>query len=497
MSLLPELVGNPENMVRLGEESDQNSGFFESMRGIKESSTKIHVDHNELSGMKDLLEKDTNITRQHLDHYRRHAEAILVDNSIANPLFGIHQTVRNIFEDFTGQRQGHLQNSKFAYMCITHLSPLQAVERLLEYVNWTSHLYNEAIAMSQYILRQLDVRNHSIELQVFSKSFTRLCNEYNTPDLFKCSDATGQVTECPGTKANTICSISRPCRGKLHDCRALDDPTADVCISDFAEDRRYQYYRTSLMRSRTNLNYGKCHKRGLNKTERWEYLDLTFIALTRRGEICFSCDCTCEEGEYFINLAPLYSDVLSNKVITGAKFVLRGNVLELQIQQGKLLPDGAIDNVTSSFEPQKEILQKVSWNGAKRFLLSRKVLRPGRVLSGLQLDYGMANDFDERGSYIFLRILSSEYDDKNGRIDEKKPLVEALPAFSRTKCVVRDLTSPAKLGAAGQEFIRSDARVTLGTSNGVDGGDDWAGYIGIELHIYDTCKFTVGDPDAK
>lgn len=64
---------------------------------------------------------------------------------------------------------------------------------------------------------------------------------------------------------------------------------------------------------------------------------------------CSYCMCTCEnsinEDGYF-NLRPVTSDMNSNYVVVGVRFQMKNQVTHIQIQQGKLLPSGAIDKAS-------------------------------------------------------------------------------------------------------------------------------------------------------
>ncbi|XP_034478072.1 uncharacterized protein LOC117784440 [Drosophila innubila] len=60
-----------------------------------------------------------------------------------------------------------------------------------------------------------------------------------------------------------------------------------------------------------------------------------------------SCRC---DNRYF-NLRETIADVKDNKVVTGLRFKMQLNVMHLQIQQGELLPYGAIDETTVEWKP--------------------------------------------------------------------------------------------------------------------------------------------------
>ncbi|KAJ8674551.1 hypothetical protein QAD02_005813 [Eretmocerus hayati] len=573
LSWVPKIIGNKQDVHSAVRDLDEDFEFSESMEDMSASFTRINDYHNRILNQKSSMEKEINMTPRKLQTYKTYAGRIIEYLTKKNPLLKINQIFRNIFQEYTSyQTERLLQNQEFGSTCSTRLSPLQVTSQLLGRVIWSSWLYyytllisheilddpklksdgkdpalkyrydisgwyNETIATIKPALSRISRKLYacglphasdlSIELKVQAKIFIRVCNKYSTPDRHQCADVI-QAKKCSAIEANTVCSISRPCSGKLQECKLLNDPNAEVCISDSSRDPRYQYYKTSRSSTRITSIDDKCHIRSLDKTEYRGNLDLPFIAHTGRGKICTSCLCACQEGEYFINLASAYSDVFSNMIITGAKFVLKDNVLELHIQQAKVLPDGLVDYDAQWVGPQWEAFQPVSRNEANNISLFTTTLPPGRVLTGLKLEYGPANDFKDHGWYIILRLFSSEYDYKQGRVAKDKPRIEALPTpFPERELHVDDLISPRKVRRDNEEFIVNNARVTFGISNDADGGqstipffdgqevtsssptplagaglyykggEDWAGYIGIELHTYQTAKFIVGDPDAK
>ncbi|KAJ8674552.1 hypothetical protein QAD02_005814 [Eretmocerus hayati] len=540
--------------------------FSSLMQRLEESLWNLHNNHETVLGWKKLVDGKPNVNES-LAALRGRTNFFLGKLDLNNPPKMIYWDIQDIFKNYDPYViEQLLQDYRSVDVCGSKLSPQQGASKLVKDAVLLSHVYNETMVVlrlirdkfygldgngadfgNEYLLewpndtitaiertlgkmsRRLYVcglpssPNLSIELKVFSKSYLRTCNDYDTPDEQKCYPTT-QIKECPEAEVDTVCSISHRCRGTLHGCKSMSDSDTKVCTSTSLKHKRYQYYATSSSFAALNGdnghgNYGSCRVRSLKRMEIWDYLNLVLFSIKRNGRICTSCDCTCSEGDFSINLSPVYSNVSKNMVVTGAKFAMENNVLELRVQQTELLPNGGISNVSSWVGSTTQKLQKVSWDDAKKILLSTTMIPPFQVLTGLQLDHGISHDPKYGGPYIFLRVLSSEYDYETGRVSNRKPVIGSLPAIPQVGVDLVNLTSPWKMEEVTEEFIQNDAWITLGTSNGLDGGQStvpffdgqevtsgtlsplsgaglyykggktWAGYIGIELHTYDTSRF--------
>ncbi|KAJ8674554.1 hypothetical protein QAD02_005816 [Eretmocerus hayati] len=539
--------------------------FFRLLKEFGSKYTEIRRNHDELRSRRDSFEKESKPMSPTLESYYQLYAGDLLDKyqDTSSPLFEAHKILQDIFQNSSPEKIDRmLREVNFAKMCDTHLSLSQAVSKLLEDLAWGSRLCEEIMRMSLYILTGKDPEDtkdhyarqitrwynetisivkpvlsnlprqlytcglpgsydeaHSIELKVFSKFFVRMCNDHDTPDKLKCAPIT-QTEECPGTEANTICGISQPCGGELRGCQTLNDSIREVCVSDHLGEHRYSYYTSSARPLKTESTDRDCHKRDLQETEHWNSLDIWFLSFKKEKRTCSSCDCTCEEGEYFINTAPVHSEVSKNRVVTGAKFMLNHNVLELFIQQAELLPNGEIYDETHWIGPKTKMLHKVSWNGARKFLLSPTMIPQNHVLTGLSLHYKMANDTSNQSSYVFLRTHSCGFDYASGDlIPDQVGIGNLQSSLPHMDVDLQDLTSPKTSEMDHEEFIQNDAWITLSTSNGVDGGQStvpffdgqevtsgklsplsgaglyykgkkgWAGYIGIELYTFNISHF--------
>ncbi|XP_062124916.1 uncharacterized protein LOC133838011 [Drosophila sulfurigaster albostrigata] len=85
---------------------------------------------------------------------------------------------------------------------------------------------------------------------------------------------------------------------------------------------------------------------GVNKVEswhRWVFWE------------CSYCFCLCDEqsikSDRYFNLRKTQAHLYSDKVVTGVRFVKKNRVFHIQIQQGQLLPRGAINESTLEWVP--------------------------------------------------------------------------------------------------------------------------------------------------
>ncbi|XP_062123254.1 uncharacterized protein LOC133836679 [Drosophila sulfurigaster albostrigata] len=95
----------------------------------------------------------------------------------------------------------------------------------------------------------------------------------------------------------------------------------------------------------TGLDLESARRRDVNNVESWRRLFYK----------CSYCFCLCDEpgprSDRYFNLRPVVSDVWDNKVVTGVRFVKKNRIIHLQIQQGQLLPRGAINESTVEWKP--------------------------------------------------------------------------------------------------------------------------------------------------
>ncbi|XP_017147324.1 uncharacterized protein LOC108158988 [Drosophila miranda] len=178
---------------------------------------------------------------------------------------------------------------------------------------------------------------------------TRLLQGYveNEANLGENQGCWGTCGDYPDTRSNgcykgdkELCGKQTPCNGRLYNCGDMDSDV-EICPSEGNSSRRYEYIQSddgaTLGRKSSN---GRCESATKTASSLWYYI------LWR----CSYCFCLCDEqgplSDRYFNLRDSLSDFMENKVVTGVRFVKSNRVFHLQLQQGELLPRGAI-NVSS------------------------------------------------------------------------------------------------------------------------------------------------------
>ncbi|XP_057333732.1 uncharacterized protein LOC130672935 [Microplitis mediator] len=122
-----------------------------------------------------------------------------------------------------------------------------------------------------------------------------------------------------------------PCHGRLHNCRTSNNN--HLCEARIDKESRYKWI-----------------KNGVN-SEMIQGCDGSYINTFTKMP-CSSCICECsEEGAESVatravSFIPQFSDVKNNMVVTNVRFQKKDNMLHVQIQEGKLLPEGRVNRST-------------------------------------------------------------------------------------------------------------------------------------------------------
>ncbi|XP_043490833.1 uncharacterized protein LOC122516776 isoform X2 [Polistes fuscatus] len=139
-----------------------------------------------------------------------------------------------------------------------------------------------------------------------------------------------------GCYDNQFCAQQRMCSGKLVNCEYIDSDMW-ICPSKDSS-RRYDYieYENGKVFGQKQT----CQK-SLTKVDswwRWLFWHCSYC-------FCYCDDHNSSSNRYF-NLRPVIADINNNKVITGIKFTKFNKIIHIQIQEGKLLPQGFIESTT-------------------------------------------------------------------------------------------------------------------------------------------------------
>ncbi|XP_029173505.1 uncharacterized protein LOC114942330 isoform X2 [Nylanderia fulva] len=138
-----------------------------------------------------------------------------------------------------------------------------------------------------------------------------------------------------------FCGRQRRCNGKILHCEYIDSDMW-ICPSDKNSNRRYEYieYENGLVYGNKNT----C-RRGTTKVDSW------WRWLFWHCSYCFCyCDDHNASSDRYFSLRNVMSDISNNRVITGIRLKKINQIIHIQIQEGQLLPRGAINSSTTEWQ---------------------------------------------------------------------------------------------------------------------------------------------------
>ncbi|XP_051862929.1 uncharacterized protein LOC117576394 isoform X2 [Drosophila albomicans] len=182
--------------------------------------------------------------------------------------------------------------------------------------------YDEVTRLLQgYVENEVDLNN--------DESCSETCSDY-------------QNTTTKGCFNQKFCSQQPQCSGHIYDCQFVDSDLS-ICQSPDNDTRRYDYIEYE---DGQKFGQGENCSRDVNNVESWHRWIFTK---------CSYCFCLCDEpgpkSDRYFSLRETLSDVMANKVVTGVRFVKKNRIFHLQIQQGQLLPRGAINESSVEWVP--------------------------------------------------------------------------------------------------------------------------------------------------
>ncbi|KAJ3646679.1 hypothetical protein Zmor_024255 [Zophobas morio] len=154
----------------------------------------------------------------------------------------------------------------------------------------------------------------------------------------ECKDFTHVKTE--KCFQNKWCKEQPPC-SKIIKCE-FKSAAMNVCRSNMRRtNRRYEYIdEPGIERNCTDTSvYLETQSRGL-------------------FDICDYCYCICEEdmpsADRYISLRTAVADVSDNRIVTGIRFIKNNGIIHFQVQDGKLMSYGKIDQSTVRWVPVRK-----------------------------------------------------------------------------------------------------------------------------------------------
>ncbi|XP_063983161.1 uncharacterized protein LOC135165624 [Diachasmimorpha longicaudata] len=231
------------------------------------------------------------------------------------------------------------------------------------------------------------------------------------------------------SKSNTCSTpIKRPCLGKLIDCEEIPN-IVTACIAEHGPER-YKW-----------VEEGFTYPVDICPSELKHKLD-------------HPCLCKCVDNDiespstHIFNLQPVEADVADNMVVTGVKFIVKNQVIQFQIEQGRLGSNWIIEG-RPKWKPINDISEKIRAHRLKNlrrksshvnntdYLIVNENLQiyfdevavpQGHVLTGVKFNY------IEEESAIQIAILSKPFDVASGNLSNvEKEYIKAAPYKQKQK----------------------------------------------------------------
>merc|ERR1719167_1850656 len=220
----------------------------------------------------------------------------------------------------------------------------------------------------------------------------------------KCSEYS--FTENKGCFKDQFCAKQKKCSGRIFDCEFYH-ADAWVCMSQDPE-RRYDgvEYEDGTILGNTKQCINKIK---VDSWWRWLFWHCSYC-------LC-KCDEITESSERYWSLEPALADVDKGRVITGARFIKKGKVFHLQIQQALALPEGGVDETTMAWKEPAPLSEENLTNNPKVFTMSYEqramdldsLSAPeGHVLTGLK--------FRKLGGHLNLEIQATPIRFREGQL---------------------------------------------------------------------------------
>ncbi|KAH8414601.1 hypothetical protein KR215_009920 [Drosophila sulfurigaster] len=238
--------------------------------------------------------------------------------------------IRRIYEDENLKTETNMIRDNYNSISEEALETLKTTMEKADRVIWRcdpdKHVHNvtydEVTRLLQgYVENEVDLSN--------DESCSETCPDYQNTSTKGCFD-------------QKFCSQQPQCAGRIHDCQFFDSDLS-VCQSPESSNRRYEYIQYGDGQLLGEYDYCEQEPNKVESWSRWLFWR------------CSYCFCLCDEpslkSDRYFNLRETLADVEANMVVTGVRFVKKNRVFHIQIQQGELLPRGAINESTLEWVP--------------------------------------------------------------------------------------------------------------------------------------------------
>ena len=285
-------------------------------------------------------------------------------------------------------------------------------------------------------------------------------NEVDLNPKGTCSETCAEYTYTKSHNCfkNLYCRQQRRCNGKIINCRYIDSDMW-VCPAENTNKRRYEYieYENGRILGRKQA----CQRGTIKVDSWWRWLFWH----------CSYCFCLCDEqGVYsdrYFNMRSVIADIENNKVVTGLRFTKRNRIIHLQIQEGKLLPQGEIDQETIRWVPVEDyrITDRYIYNGQDYHTLSweqRSIDLDDLIADDRHLLTGVR--FKKIGTHLNFEIYITPFDFETGKLLEPTQRsiwkdnsnTDVSLQNPRTQVYLKDPDIPTRTPAASRPDSKSD-----------------------------------------
>lgn len=281
-----------------------------------------------------------------------------------------------------------------------------------------------------------------------SKTCRNTCSNYYSTKRETCYDHT-----------SLFCQKERQCNGRIYECIFIES-NADVCLST-SPLRKYEFVKYKSGRTLGKKNFCS-HLLPIKSWTRW------FVR-------CHYCMCICDDkhvlSDRYVSLRSVNADTEYNRVITGVRLVKKNKIIHIQIQEGKLLPYGLIDQNTVRWKPVDDykITDPGVYNKKDYFMLTYsersmalddiQETMEGYVVTGVR--------FNLINGRIYFVVHFNLFNWANGTVDQKKGHDVYGTTQRRSKIDLKKADVPTKspgppsmvnFGSSGQylEFTHTD-----------------------------------------
>ncbi|KAF7987361.1 hypothetical protein HCN44_003123 [Aphidius gifuensis] len=229
------------------------------------------------------------------------------------------------------------------------------------------------------------------------------------------------------------CTTPRNCYGRIHGCVTMWTPEFCMLKNDV---RRYKWIRDKY--DPDKYSYGDINS-GCSDGE-YDYREYEYESYAKFSK-CSYCWCVCDDvspqsklAVNKISLLPAMSRIAKNKVVTGARIIMKDNILHIQVAEGVIEPNYIVQSFSDEWvrlPDMKDDIQESLANGGTGKLkqdtdyvlcdydknainMDEITIEYGRVVTGVK--FGMKKEEGKHPERIQIQVHSTEYDWKSGKL---------------------------------------------------------------------------------